>query len=498
MSGGDAWHADDGYDERGLAGLQSAMERGELSSTLLVERYLDRIETIDRRGPALNAVLRLNEEALAIAGRLDEERARGRVRGVLHGIPVLLKGNINTGDGMPTTAGSLALADFHPGSDAPLVRRLRDAGALILGKTNLSEWANFRSTHSSSGWSSEGGQTRNPYALDRSPGGSSSGSAVAVSAGLCALAVGTETNGSIVSPASFNGIVGIKPTVGVVSQEGIIPISLSQDTAGPMARNVTDAALLLAAMSEPGFLPGNVLDASAGDTTGLGGVRLGFDPSQSGFLPAVDAVMKTARNALSALGAELVEIELAEDPALHEAEMELMLHEFKHGLEAYLSRYGGPGGMKTLDDLMAFNREHSREVMPWFGQEHFERASRKGSLDDPVYLEAKRICALHSRDLGIDRVMDDHRLDAIIGPSGSPAWKIDHILGDNCLGGSASFPAIAGYPNITVPAGFVRGLPVGLSIFGKAFSERTLIRIALAFEQATGIRRKPGFEATVD
>jgi amidase len=498
MSGGDAWRTDDGYEGCSLARFQSAMEGGELSSTLLVEWYLDRIDRLDQHGPGLNAVLRLNEDAAAIAAQLDGERARGRVRGVLHGIPVLLKGNINTGDGMPTTAGSLALADFYPGSDAALVRRLRDAGAVILGKTNLSEWANFRSSHSSSGWSSEGGQTRNPYALDRSPGGSSSGSAVAVSADLCTLAVGTETDGSIVSPASFNGIVGIKPTMGAVSQEGIIPISRSQDTAGPMARNVTDAALLLAAMAEPGFSLGDARGLPARSNPGLRGVRLGFDPRQSGFLPAVDGVMESARDVLSALGAELVEIELAEDPVLHAAEMELMLYEIKHGLEAYLARYGASGGMKSLDDLVTFNREHAQAVMPWFGQEHFERASRKGSLDDPAYLEAKRICGLRSRELGIDRVMDSHRLDAIIGPSGSPAWKIDHVLGDHCLGGSASYPAIAGYPNITVPAGFVCGLPVGVSVFGRAFSERSLIGIALAFEQATLIRRKPGFEATAD
>jgi len=479
------------YDDYGLADFQAAMGGGHLSSLKLVEHYLSRIDALDAHGPALKAVLQLNSDAQAIATGLDAERACGHIRGPLHGIPIMLKANINTGDGMTTTAGSLALRGFHPGSDAALVKRLREAGAVILGKTNMSEWANFRSTHSSSGWSSEGGQTRNPYAPDRSPGGSSSGSAVAVSANLCAAAVGTETDGSIISPASFNSIVGIKPTIGLVSQEGIIPISKSQDTAGPMARTVTDAAIMLAAMAEPEALARMRSGLVPGPVSGLAGVRLGFAPSQSAFLPSVTALMHDAMDVLSSLGAELVEVALPDDHEMEAAELELMLYEIKDGLKGYLSAYGSDGGPRTIDDLIAFNREHAGDVMPWFGQELFERAVEKGSVDDPAYVRARDMCRLHSRDLGIDRVLGEHRLDAIIGPSGGPPWKIDHLLGDHCLGGTASYPAVAGYPNITVPAGFLHGLPIGLSIFGAAFSEPRLIGIALAFEAATHVRRAP-------
>lgn len=495
MSDRDEPTLDSKYDDYGLVDFQAAMGSGQLSSSKLVAYYLDRIDALDALGPSLKAVLQVNDDALSIAGRLDEERTNGQIRGPLHGIPIMLKANINTGDDMATTAGSLALRGFRPGRDAAFVKRLRDAGAVILGKTNLSEWANFRSTHSSSGWSSEGGQTKNPYALDRSPGGSSSGSAVAVAANLCAAAAGTETDGSIVSPASFNSIVGIKPTVGLVSQEGIIPISRSQDSAGPMARTVADAAIMLAAMAEPATLA-NLSSILVPDVVpNLSAVRLGFAPSQSAFLPTVMASMKDAMDVLSALGAELVEIELPDDHEMVEAELELMLFEIKDGLRVYLSNYGASGKPKTIDDIIEFNREHADSVMPWFGQELFERAAAKGSLDDPTYLRARNLCRLHSRDLGIDRVMDLHRLDAIIGPSGGPPWKIDHLLGDHCLGGTASYPAVAGYPNITVPAGFIHGLPVGLSIFGRAFSEPMLIGIAMAFESATRARRKPGFAA---
>ncbi len=483
--------ADGCYDEYGLADFQAAMEAGRLSSSRLVEHYRSRIEALDTHGPELKAVLQLNADAAAIARRLDDERARGQVRGPLHGIPIMLKANINTGDGMSTTAGSLALRGFHPGSDATIVRRLREAGAVILGKTNLSEWANFRSTHSSSGWSSEGGQTRNPYAPDRSPGGSSSGSGVAVSANLCAAAIGTETDGSIVSPASLNGIVGIKPTIGLVSQEGIIPISMSQDTAGPMARNVLDAAIVLAAMADPDALATMSSRLVPDCLPDIRGVRLGFAPSQSEFLPSVQALMHDAMDVLAGLGAELVEVALPDDHEMETAELELMLYEIKHGLQVYLATYGPDDGPRTIDDLIAFNRDHAGAVMPWFGQELFERAAAKGSLDDPAYLRARALCRQHSRDLGIDRVLGEHRLDAVVGPSGGPPWKIDHLLGDHCLGGTASYPAVAGYPNLTVPAGFIHGLPVGLSIFGAAFSEPRLIGIALAFESATRARRAP-------
>jgi len=483
---------DGAWDEYCLADFQSGMVRGEFSSRGLVEYYLDRIARVDVEGPELHAVLQLNDEAQELAGRLDDERACGQVRGALHGVPVLLKGNINTADHMTTTAGSLALRGFQPGHDAALVRSLRKAGAVILGKTNLSEWANFRSLHSSSGWSGEGGQTRNPYALDRNPSGSSSGSAVAVSANLCALAIGTETDGSIVSPASACGVVGMKPTVGLVSREGIIPISASQDTAGPLARTVADAALLLAVIADGLFKPMPAFGHS------LQGLRLGYAPALADFLPAVDGIMESARQTLAGLGAVLIETDLMLPASLVEAEFEVMLYELKAGLEQYLQTYNASGTIKTLDDLIRSNQENAAISMQWFGQELFEQASKKGGLDEPAYISARETCRKLSREQGIDRVLSRFRLDALIGPSGSPAWKTDHILGDHFLGGSASLPAIAGYPNISVPAGFVQGLPVGLSIFSGAYSETQLLRVAQAFEGATMIRRKPGFAATVD
>lgn len=495
MSESPALAADDRYEGYGLDDFQNAMDDGRLSSAELVAYYLARIDQLDRHGPTLSAVLSLNAEAESMAARLDQERTQGRVRGPLHGIPVMLKANINTADGMPTSAGSLALRDSCPGKDAAFVRRLRDAGAVIIGKTNLSEWANFRSTHSSSGWSSLGGQTRNPYALDRTPGGSSSGSAVAVAAGLCAVAIGTETDGSIISPSSFNSLVGLKPSVGLVSQEGIIPIAHSQDTAGPMARSVADAAALLSVIAEPESLArmhGDIVHAARTD---LRGVRLGFVPSQSAFLPSVEAAMREAGAVLAGLGAVLVETELPEDHAMEEAELELMLYEIRYGLQRYLSTYGSATGPRTIDELIAFNRENAAAVMPWFGQELFEMAAKKGSLDDPAYLSAKELCRSHARDMGLDRTMDADGLDAIIGPSGGPPWKIDHLLGDHCLGGTASYPAVAGYPNITVPAGFIHGLPFGVSIFGRAYSEPLLVGIAMAFEAATRARRAPGYMA---
>jgi len=504
MTTGNGSSRDGVFDEFTIEDFQAAMECGSLTSSGLVAYYQDRIDTLDRRGPGLPAVLQLNSDAASIADALDVERAGGTIRSRLHGIPVLLKGNINTDDSMSTTAGSLALSGFRPGSDAVLVARLRNAGAVILGKTNLSEWANFRSTHSSSGWSSEGGQTRNPYALDRNPSGSSTGSGVAVSANLCAVAVGTETDGSIISPASANGIVGLKPTVGLVDTAGIIPISVSQDTAGPMARTVADAAILLAAMSDSPQSPGALrhtglnLDFLSAADPGLQGIRIGYAPLLEGFLPSVDGIMQTARQVLAALGATLVETELRMTPELGEAELEVMLFEFKQGLEDFLQLHAPTGHIKTLGEVIQFNRDNASAVLPHFGQELLIQASRKGGLDDPAYARAKKICMSHSREYGIDRVMTGHGLAAIMGPSGSPAWKTDYILGDHFIGGSASLPAIAGYPNITVPAGFVRGLPAGVSFFGTAHSETMLLRIALAFERATKIRRKPGFASSVD
>jgi len=509
------------YDEFSIEDFSRLMAEDELSSVDLVEYYIDRIARIDggagsNPGPCINAILHMNSDAHAIAERLDDERRRGVVRGPLHGIPILLKGNIDTGDTMPTTAGSLALKGLLAPDDAALVARLRRAGAVILGKTNLSEWANFRSTHSSSGWSSEGGQTKNPYALDRNPSGSSSGSAVAVSANLCSCAVGTETDGSIISPSSVNGIVGIKPTVGTVNREGIIPISKSQDTAGPMARTLRDAAILLAAMVKPRVLsdPGTLPDLEAvlaSRKYDLRGLRLGVAKNFCGFCPAVDSLFEEATHALGDLGAELADMELKAEPGIDEAELEVMLYEFKDGIANYLMKHDSVNGgrkngygatplhtMRDLDTIIAFNRDNAGKVMPWFGQELFESAAAKGSLSDEAYLKARILCVAASRERGIDAALKGNRLDAILAPSGGPAWKTDHLLGDHYSGGSCtSLPAAAGYPHISVPAGFIHGLPVGLSIFGTAFSEPLLIRVGLAFEHATRNRRPPGFEATI-
>ena len=509
------------YDEFTIGDFARLMADGELSSAALVDYYLERIDKIDgprrasaafgpgsrsSQGPSLGSVLHLNKAAHEIAEGLDAERKRGAVRGPLHGIPILLKGNIDTGDAIPTTAGSLALEGRLAAEDAPLIARLRAAGAVILGKTNLSEWANFRSMRSSSGWSSEGGQTKNPYALDRNPSGSSSGSAVAASANLCAAAVGTETDGSIISPSSVNGIVGIKPTVGAVSAQGIVPLSFSQDTAGPMARTVRDAALLLAAMAEPetmsGILP--LAGAEPRDLRApryLRGMRLGVARNFCGVLPDVDRVFEEALIALRDLGAKTVDMKLETEAGFEEAELEVMLYEFRHDIAKYLARGGREANadvnaIRDLDDLIAFNRSRAAEVMPWFGQELFEMAATKGGLDDEAYLKARALCASASRERGIDAALERDRLDAILAPSGSPAWKTDHVLGDHYIGGSCtSLPAAAGYPHLTLPSGFIHRLPVGLSIFGAAYSEARLVEIALAFEAATNIRRPPLFHA---
>ncbi len=475
------------------------MAAGALSSAELCAWYLDRIRRLDQAGPGLNAVPYLNPQALTIAESMDRERAAGRVRGPLHGIPVLLKANINTGDLVPTTAGSRALHGFLPGKDAALVTRLREAGAVILGKTNLSEWANFRSTRSVSGWSSEAGQTRNPYALDRSPSGSSSGSAVAVSANLCALAVGTETDGSIVSPSSLCGIAGIKPTRGLVASAGIIPVAASQDTAGPMARTLRDAALLLAAMAEPSPARDRIGAALAAAPSGdLAGLRIGYAVKLAGFHAGVDRIMQAALDTLKNLGAEVVPVDLARSPAMNAAESTVLLYEFKAGLESYLAEFGAATGLRTLGDIIDFNERHAATVMPLFGQEVLVQAAATGNLADKAYRRARCSCRRHSRTDGINRVMRQYRLDGIAAPSGGPAWKIDPIVGDHYLGGSAGYPAVAGYPNLTVPAGFVHRLPVGISFFGLPHTEPVLLRVALAFEAATRVRQAPAFPDSVD
>ncbi len=486
--------------DRSIAELQARMTEGATSAEALVRTYLERIDAIDRAGPTLRAVLETNPDALAIAADLDAERRRSGARGPLHGVPILLKDNVDTGDALTTTAGSLALEGHRAERDAFLVVRLREAGAIVLGKANMSEWANFRSSRSSSGWSSRGGQVRNPYALDRTPGGSSSGSAVAVAAGLCAAAIGTETDGSITAPASLVGVVGFKPTVGLVSRDGIVPIAASQDTAGPLTRTVADAALLLDAMAgtdpnDPATAVGRTPAAFSahGARADLRGVRLGVPRSCVGVHEAADAVAARAFDVLRGLGAEIVEgIELGDRAALVEAELTVLLAEFKAGLNAYLQ--GHPTApVRDLDDVVAFNRRHADRVMPYFGQELHEAAQRAPELDDPAYLEARATCLRLARDEGIDRALREHRLDALIAPSRIPAWTIDLIDGDRPFPGCASPAAVAGYPHASVPAGFAHGLPIGLSVFGGAFDDVAVLAIAAAFERARGPWRAPTF-----
>ena len=471
----------------------------------LAKKYLQRIADIDKRGPAINAVIEINPYALAIARELDSERKSKGPRGPLHGIPVLIKDNIDTHDRMMTTAGSLALLGSVPPRDSFVARKLREAGAVILGKTNLSEWANFRGDRSSSGWSGRGGQTRNPYALDRNPSGSSSGSAVAVSANLCAVAVGTETDGSIISPSTVCGIVGIKPTIGLVSRSGIIPIAHSQDTAGPMARTVADAAALLGALTGVDSRDA-ATESSRGkshrdytlflDPNGLRGARLGVARKffRSGAIS--EKLLESALEEMKGLGAVIVDV--ADDLArAGEAEREVLLYEFKTDLNAYLASLGPKAPVRSLKDVIEFNERNKEKELPWFGQETLIKAQEKGPLTEQAYLDALEKCRRFSRDEGIDGAMDKHQLDALVAPSGGPAGKTDPIYGDRGVGGSSSPAAVAGYPNITVPVGHVFGLPVGISFFGRAYSEPTLLKIAFAFEQATRARKRPKFLSEV-
>ena len=489
-----------------VAELQAAMASGETTSRALVVASLDRIAKIDKAGPRLNAVIELNPDALAIAEALDAERAKQGARGPLHGIPVLIKDNIDTADRMQTTAGSLALLDSKPSRDAFVVERLRAAGAVILGKTNLSEWANFRSTKSVSGWSGRGGQTRNPHALDRNASGSSSGSGAAVAAGLVPVAVGTETDGSIISPASVNGIVGIKPTLGLVSRSGIVPIAHSQDTAGPMTRSVADAAVLLGAMTGVDTRDGETqkseryahadytkfLDANA-----LTGARIGVVKSKSfGLGPKVDPILASAIEAMKAKGATIVEVELKDLETIGDSEYEVLLYEFKADLEAYFATRPD-SKVKTLAELIAFNKANAAAEMPYFGQEILEMAEKKGPLTEKAYLDALAKNHDVTRTRGIDAVIDTEKLDALVTIANGPAWPIDLVNGDAYTGGASSPAAVAGYPSITVPAGNVHGLPVGLLLFGKAWSEPKLIALAYAFEQATKARRAPAFATSV-
>ena len=495
------------WEEATVTDLQAAMKSGKESAVSLAKKYLGRIEELDRRGPTLKAVLEANPDALAIARALDKEREAKGPRGPLHGIPVLLKDNIDTHDRMMTTAGSLALLGSIPPRDSFVAQKLREAGAVILGKTNLSEWANFRSDRSSSGWSGRGGQTNNPYALDRNPSGSSSGSAVAVAANLCAVAIGTETDGSIISPSTLCGLVGIKPTLGLVSRSGIIPIAHSQDTAGPMTRTVTDAAILLGALT--GVDPRDAAtEPSRGkshrdytpflDPNGLRGARLGVARRFFRAGAIAEKLLAEALEEMKHLGAIIVDP--ADDPQLGrfgDAEREVLFYEFKADLNAYLASLGPGAPARTLKEIIEFNERNKEKEMPYFGQETFLKAQEKGPLTEKAYLDALQKCRQMSRDEGIDAVMDKHKLDAIVAPSGGPAGKTDLVYGNRGVGGSSSPAAVAGYPNITVPAGLVFGLPVGISFFGRAYSEPTLLKLAFAFEQATKARKPPRFMPTI-
>ncbi|OEZ97047.1 amidase [Duganella sp. HH101] len=491
--------------DAGVWEQQQMMEAGKLTSHSLTSQYLARIKTIDKSGPRINAIIEINPEALKIALEMDRERNLKRVRGPLHGIPVLLKDNIATGDRMSTTAGSLALNGIRAARDAHVAAQLRAAGAVIIGKTNLSEWANMRSPHSVSGWSGRGGLTLNPYSLDRNCSGSSSGSGAAIAAGLATLAVGTETDGSIVSPASICGLVGIKPTLGLVSRSGIIPIAHSQDTAGPMARSVADAALMLAAMAGVDAKDPVTQDSAgrAGDYRaalqkgGLKGRRIGVARNFFGSNDELDAVIEKALQDLKAQGAELVDTEVPNVGKYGDSETEVLLYEFKADLAAYLKEYAPHAPVSNMADVIAYNRKHGQQELPYFGQEYLERAQAKGDLDTPAYREALANNHRYARAEGIDQVMREHRLDALVAPTGGPAWLTDFINGDH-FGGSFSSPAaVAGYPHITVPAGHVHGLPVGLSFVGAAYSEAALIGMAYAYEQATLHRRAPQFPASV-
>ncbi len=493
-------------EELTIANLSERMASGKDTARSLVEQYFARIETLDKAGPTLASVLEINPDCLKIADDLDAERKAKGPRGPLHGIPVVLKDNIDTADRMMTTAGSLALVGSKPPEDAFLVQQLRRAGAIILGKTNLSEWANIRSSKSTSGWSGRGGLTRNPYALDRNTSGSSSGSAVAVSSNLCTVAVGSETDGSIVSPSSINGVVGIKPTVGLVSRTGIIPISHSQDTAGPIARTVADAAILLAALAgvdkEDAATASNPSTAPADFTqflnpAGLRGARIGVVRKYFGFLDGVDKIIEHALEVLKQEGAVLVDpVEIDAIGKMDEAETTVLLYELKADMKAYLSRLGPGAPVHSLKDIIDFNETNAAREMPYFGQDMFLKAEAKGPLTDKEYIDALEKNHTMSREEGIDAVMTKFNLDALVAPTDGPAWMTDLICGDHFLGGSSNLAAIAGYPSITVPAGFLFGLPIGISFFGRAWTEGTLIKIAFAFEQATHARKRPMFRPT--
>ena len=492
-------------EEKTVVDLQKAMASGEYTSRKICELYLERIKEVDQVEGGLNSVLELNPEALTIADELDRERAAGNVRGQLHGIPIMVKDNIDTADKMMTTAGALALVGNIANEDAFIIKQRREAGAVLLGKTNLSEWANFRSTRSSSGWSGRGRQTRNPYSLDRNPCGSSAGSGAAVSANLCTITIGTETNGSIVCPSSINGVVGIKPTVGLWGRSGIIPISATQDTAGPMARTVADAVALLGPLTGPDPRDERTKESEGknySDYTqfltedGLQGKRIGVMRSSFGFHEKVDKIMEEAIATMEKAGATIIDpVEIKTRREYGNSGYQVLLYEFKDGVNKYLSTANAK--VKTLAEVIAFNKEHAEESMPYFEQEILEEAEEKGDLSSPEYKDALEKILSLSRTKGIDATLAENNLDAIIAPTGGPAWPIDVINGDHFGGGSSSPAARSGYPNITIPAGYVFGLPVGLSIFSGAYKEPELIAMAYAFEQASKIRIAPNLPSTL-
>ena len=484
--------------------LQQGYTDGKFTITEVVSAYIDRIIEIDKNGPGLNSIIEINPDALQIAEELDREMASGKKRGPMHGIPVVLKDNIDTHDKMPNTAGATALRYSFPESDSWVAKKLREAGAVIIAKSNLSEWANFRSMNSSSGWSGVGGQTKNPYVLDRNPCGSSSGSGVAVSANLCMVAIGTETDGSIVCPSNNNGIVGIKPTVGLISRTGIIPISYSQDTPGPMARTVEDAVVCLGVLT--GIDPedaktqgseGKSLTDYSGflKTDGLKGKRIGVIKNSGGFSDKVDSLMRRAIADMTSQGAEIIEVEAPSRREYNSPSYQVLLYEFKDGLNKYFARLGDKAPVKNLGELIEFNKKDTIELK-YFDQKILIEAEQKGDLNSKEYVEALNKILKVTRDEGIDKLVKTNNLDALIAPTGSPAWKTDLILGDHYVGGNSSLAAIAGYPAISVPLGFVSGLPVGITFFGKAWSEPVLIEIAYSYEQAAMHRKAPRYLAT--
>lgn len=495
-------------DEVTLSEIHDGIKSGKFTAAHLTEKYLERIQAIDKDGPKINSVIELNPDALQIAEGLDAEQKTNGLRGPLHGIPLLIKDNISTSDKMKTTAGSLALANSTATRDAFIVKKLRDAGAVILGKTNLSEWANFRSSKSTSGWSGRGGQTNNPYSLDRNPSGSSSGSGAAVAANLSAIAIGTETDGSIVSPSSLNCIVGLKPTIGLVSRSGIIPISHNQDTAGPMARTVADAAILLSVLTgadDEDSATQSVKGKGFTDYTqflnpdGMKGARIGVARQFCNVMEAVDRQFNNLLDEMKRLGATIIDpLEAAGFKKFREFEFEVLMYDFKADLNKYLSALAPDVRVHSLKELIEFNERNREKEMPFFGQDIFIKSEAKGPLSSPEYKKALSECRRFSREEGIDAAIRQHRLDAIVAPTSGPPSLTDHVTGDHYLGGSSSPAAVAGYPNITIPAGFVFGLPFGISFFGAAFSEGKLIKIAYALEQATKIRRPPRFLKTAD